>query len=134
MARMRCTGYRVLIPDIHRMLKKTLCSNRIAISAVKSEYVYTERETTTNGGTHHEKEHDLGSKSIDSNRAGQAGLDGFQNLQERRNCRRLDLRLLQKERLQHYGFQPGKKGGINHVGRRQHQGSEQHFPLLGQAL
>ena len=69
-------------------------------------------------GTHHEKEHDLGSKSIDSNRAGQAGLDGFQNLQECKNRRRLDLRLLQKEQLQHYGFQPSKKGGINHVGRR----------------
>lgn len=71
-------------------------------------------------GTHHEKEHDLGSKSIDSNRAGQVGLDGFQNLQERKNRRRLDLRLLQNERLQHYRFQPGKKGGINHVDRRQH--------------
>lgn len=25
-----------------------------------------------------------------------------------------------KEWLQHYRFQPGKKGGINHVGRRKH--------------
>lgn len=24
-----------------------------------------------------------------------------------------------------------RRGGINHVGRRKHQGSEQHFPLLG---
>nr|DAU02625.1 MAG TPA: hypothetical protein [Caudoviricetes sp.] len=59
----------------------------------------TKRKTE---GTHHEKEHDLGSKSIDGNRAGQAGLDGFQNFQERKNRRRLDLRLLQKEWLQHY--------------------------------
>ena len=47
------------MPDIHKMLQKTLCSNRIAISAVKSEYVYTERENKEkkpNGGTHHERE------------------------------------------------------------------------------
>ena len=53
-----------------------MCSNRIAISAVKSEYVPTERENKEKTeGTHHEKEHDLGSKSIDSNRAGTCHCD-----------------------------------------------------------
>ena len=33
----------------------------------------------------------------------------FKNLQECNSRRRLDLRLLQKERLQHYGFQFGSK-------------------------
>lgn len=41
----------------------------------------TKRKTE---GTHHEKEHYLGSKSIDSNRAGQAGLDGFQTFKSAR--------------------------------------------------
>ena len=50
---MKYAKYSEPTTDIHKMLRKTLCSNRIAISAKKSEYVYNKKK---NGGTHNERE------------------------------------------------------------------------------